>query len=97
MSVKKFELDLRKYRKLKGWSQQRLALELGISQSYLSALENNTYTHSPSLELIDKACGVLNVCLFDVIKVVSCTGTCERCRHKISINSNDQEEVHYYL
>ena len=38
-----FATNLRRLRNAKGWSQDELALEAGISRSYLSQLEKGVY------------------------------------------------------
>jgi hypothetical protein len=49
---------LKKYRKRKNMSQQEFAQFLGISQNYLSEVENGVYT--PSLKKLSQIAGKLN-------------------------------------
>lgn len=46
-------------------SQKTLAAKIGVSQNYLSELENNKY--DIKLSVLLKICGVLNVSLNDIV------------------------------
>jgi ribosome-binding protein aMBF1 (putative translation factor) len=46
------EVWLAAARKERGWSQSRLARESGISQSYISQLENQFHQGKPSCEVV---------------------------------------------
>jgi transcriptional regulator with XRE-family HTH domain len=59
------DLDLKRLRKAKGLSQRDFATELGISQAYLSRIENRHV--SPGVNLIEDICGRLD-CELCVIK-----------------------------
>lgn len=93
MSIK---LNFKHLRKLKRISQQNLAIRLGISQTYLNQLENNTYNikYSPRLELLERLAQELGGCFLDIVE---CDGNCERCRHKQICFDDDQEEIHYFI
>jgi transcriptional regulator with XRE-family HTH domain len=51
--------NIRKFRDLKGYSQQALANDLQISQKQLSRIENNQT--SPTFDLVEKICEKLGV------------------------------------
>lgn len=57
-------------RKLKRISQTSLAIRVGISQSWLNEIENNTYKRSPSFEIIERIADILGVKLFDIVEVI---------------------------
>jgi transcriptional regulator with XRE-family HTH domain len=54
-----FATNLRRLRNSKGWSQDDLALEAGISRSYLSQLEKGVYF--VSIKVIGKLARTLGV------------------------------------
>ena len=51
---------LKHFRKLHGYKSVEMAEALGISQSYLSELENGAKNKKPSLELIEKYAEIFN-------------------------------------
>ena len=46
---------VRKYRRLKGWSQEQLGVMVGFSQSKISKIENGDWDSLSDLRLIAKA------------------------------------------
>ena len=58
--------SIKKYRKLKRYSQLRLAEEVGTSVATISRLENDL-GKKPRLDLIEKIGEVLEVCPFDLM------------------------------
>jgi len=57
--MESYKLRIKSYRILKGYSQKELAAKVGISQNYLSELENGKY--DIKLSLLCKISSVLNV------------------------------------
>lgn len=60
-----YELKIKKYRKLKKITQKQLASRIGISQNFLSELENNKY--DIKLSLLFKISEALEVCPKDLL------------------------------
>lgn len=58
--------NITKLREEKGWSRYRLAVNSGVSCSYLNALEEDV--HSPSIEVLDKIAIGLGVPLIQLIE-----------------------------
>lgn len=48
-------------------TQSQLAIKAGTSQSYISELENGTGS-SPTLDLVEAICTVLEVCPLDIFE-----------------------------
>ena len=68
MSSGKFHLkNLKDYRIKKGWSQEKLAREAGVSYQAVIKIERG-YIKSPRLETIIKIAQALGVSLDDLIK-----------------------------
>ncbi len=68
MSSAKFHLkNLKGYRNKKGWSQEKLAREAGISYQAVIKIERG-YIRSPRLDTILKIAKALGVSLDDLIK-----------------------------
>ncbi|WP_346935287.1 helix-turn-helix transcriptional regulator [Clostridium sp.] len=65
----------------KNISQNNLANALGISQGYLSKLENNTYTNI-SLELLFKIAEVLDICPLELVLFFARNKFCFHCNLK---------------
>lgn len=60
MDIKKaFSLTLKRVRLQKGWSQEGIALEAGISRSYISDLERGKA--EPGIMMIFRICDVLQI------------------------------------
>ena len=88
-------------RKLKRISQQNLAMRLGIGQSYLNEIENNTYKRSPRVDLIERIAKELGVCFLDIIE---CDNNCQKCRHRFICvdshmyeNSEQDEDIYFFI
>ncbi|MCH1962694.1 helix-turn-helix domain-containing protein [Clostridium perfringens] len=60
--------NIRSYRKLKGYSQLRLAEEIGTSVSTISRLENDK-EKAPRLDVIEQIGNVLKVSPFDLMEL----------------------------
>ena len=60
--------NIRSYRKLKGYSQLRLAEEIGTSVSTISRLENDR-EKAPRLDVIEQIGNVLKVSPFDLMEL----------------------------
>lgn len=67
------KLMLKNVRTEKGITQAELVRLSGLSQSYISALENNTSNKSPSIETIRTLADALDVC---PLKLLQCN--CKR-------------------
>lgn len=65
----------------KNISQINLANALGISQGYLSKLENNTYTNI-SLDLLFKIAEVLDICPLELVLFFARNNFCFHCNFK---------------
>lgn len=61
------KVNIKKARKLKNISQRELAKKAGTSQSYISEIETGA-TSSPTLDLIEAICTVLEVCPLDILE-----------------------------
>ncbi len=66
MSCKISLKNIKKYRKLKGYTQLRLAEEVGTSVATISRIENDR-EKSPKLDVIEKIGDALAVCPFDLM------------------------------
>ncbi|MCR1963831.1 helix-turn-helix domain-containing protein [Clostridium perfringens] len=60
--------NIRSYRKLKGYSQLRLAEKVGTSVSTISRLENDR-EKAPRLDVIEQIGNVLKVSPFDLMEL----------------------------
>lgn len=68
MSYKISLKNIKSYRKLKGYSQLRLAEEIGTSASTISRLENDR-EKAPRLDVIEQIGNVLKVSPFDFMEL----------------------------
>lgn len=69
------ELNIRRIRRIRRTTQKELCQKVGISQSYLSQIENGTYTNKkPTLNLIEDIAKALEVCPISLIGY-----NCDRC------------------
>lgn len=60
MSLNKiFAQNVVSKRKERGWSQERLALEVGIQRSYMSGIERGT--RNPTLAVVEKIAAALEI------------------------------------
>ena len=62
MDVKDYREVIRNKRKKLGWSQYRLAKEIGIAQSFMNEIEKGRKT--PSLDVFFRICDPLDIRLF---------------------------------
>ena len=60
--MKEYREVIQKKRKKLGWSQYRLAKEVGIAQSFMNEIEKGR--KSPSLEVFFRICDALEIRLF---------------------------------
>lgn len=60
--------NIKSYRKLKGYSQLRLAEEIGTSAATISRLENDR-EKAPRLDVIEQIGNVLKVSPFDLMEL----------------------------
>lgn len=58
--------NVRKCRKRKGWSQERLAEESGLHRTYVSGVERGT--RNPTIEIVGKLARALGVKAADLFK-----------------------------
>lgn len=58
-------LNVRKYRKLRGMSQEQLGLDTEIKRSYISDLERGT--RNPSIKAVERLAKALNVELHQLL------------------------------
>ncbi|MGU8426535.1 helix-turn-helix transcriptional regulator [Clostridium perfringens] len=68
MSYKISLKNIKSYRKLKGYSQLRLAEKVGTSVSTISRLENDR-KKAPRLDMIEQIGNVLDVSPFDLMEL----------------------------
>ena len=68
MSYKISLKNIKSYRKLKGYSQLRLAEEIGTSAATISRLENDR-KKAPRLDVIEQIGNVLKVSPFDLMEL----------------------------
>lgn len=59
--------NVRKYRKMKGLTQERVAVEAGITSEYISRIENGK--ENPTVEVLFKIARVLEVDLIELLKM----------------------------
>lgn len=62
IKMKDFRAVIRRNREKKGWSQYRLAKEVGIAQSFVNEIESGK--KSPSIEIFFKICEALDIQVF---------------------------------
>lgn len=87
-SVMQQKINLKFYREKQGISQNQLAKNIGISQSFISALERQE--KSPTLRMIYRIAKELNVC---PRLLISCTINCIECNtdEKCKCTCNKEE------
>ena len=67
MDIKvQFGMRIKYLRKLKGWSQEDLALNSDINKNYLSDLERGT--RNPSLQVLERIAVAFNITLEELFK-----------------------------
>lgn len=84
--MKKHKINIKKYRELFYVSQNKLAIKIGISQSYLSAVERGE--KSPTLRMIYKISDALDVC---PRLLIQCKIKCENCKKQFKCNYKGDE------
>lgn len=62
MKMKDYREVIRNHRKKQGWSQYRLAKEIGVAQSFVNEIESGK--KSPSIEVFFKICDALDIKVF---------------------------------
>lgn len=63
-----FKLNIKKYRHIRKMTQEELALKCGLTQQYMSMLEQGIIRHkSPTLRTIERISKALQVCPKDLI------------------------------
>ncbi|MDC4245611.1 helix-turn-helix domain-containing protein [Clostridium perfringens] len=77
--------NIKRYRKLRGYSQLKLAEEIGTTAATISRIENDKEKY-PRLDVVEKIGDVLEVCPFDLM-TCDCiykrkNGCCEECGKK---------------
>jgi transcriptional regulator with XRE-family HTH domain len=58
--------NIRKHRKRKGWSQERLAEETGLHRTYVSGVERAT--RNPTVEIVGKLAKALGIKASDLLR-----------------------------
>lgn len=77
-----YKLKIRKYRNLKNLTQKQLSIKIGISQNYLSEVENEKYDIRVSL--LFKVGHALETCPKDLIECeYHCS--CKKCLKRKSL------------
>jgi transcriptional regulator with XRE-family HTH domain len=66
MEARMFSLRIKRFRRRNGITQTQLAQKVGISQSFLSEVENGKY--DITLTLLFKIARALDVCPFDLVE-----------------------------
>ena len=79
-------INLRKYRKNKKISQKKMSADLGISQGYISKIENGE--ESPTMRMVYRFADYLNICPRDLIE---CTIECNE-KNNCDINLTEEKE-----
>jgi len=70
MVVIMYILKIRKYRILHNLSQSQLAELIGVTQSYISKLENPNRAESPTLHVLEKLSHLFNIELSDLVEKI---------------------------
>jgi transcriptional regulator with XRE-family HTH domain len=60
------KLKIKEYREKKKWSQRRLSIVSGVSQTAISAIES--LVKSPAIDTMEKLGKALGVCPHDLVK-----------------------------
>ncbi len=64
-----YKLLIKKFRIIRGMTQKELATKSNIRQSYISQLEENNPTKSPTLRTVFKIAKALDVCPYLLVQV----------------------------
>jgi len=70
-----FKLKIKHYRKLKRWTQEHLAEKAGTSQEYISVLEQEPRTKSPTLHVLECIASAFDICPKELLIC-----QCDRCK-----------------
>lgn len=76
------------YRIKKGLTQKQLAIKCNLSQSHISALENNL--ESPTIKTLESISKALNICIFELLEhkcSIKCTKTKDKACSCIQANN----------
>lgn len=60
-----FRKNFKRIRKAKGWTQQAIALTVGVSRQYISDLENENRKKHISIAMIGKLADALHISIAD--------------------------------
>lgn len=71
MRYKQIGAQIVYYRKIKGITQEKMAVEVGISPQYLSRIENGSYPKSVSLSTLMRIADYLGVPISKLMENVS--------------------------
>lgn len=89
--------NIKMYRKMKNYSQSKLAEEVGTSITKISRLENDREKF-PRLDVVEKIGDVLEVCPFDLMtcdciykKKNGCMHCGKKCERAKEINKGEEE------
>lgn len=74
-----FKLNLKYYRKIRNMSQSKLAEKAGLTQQYISLLEANDRTESPTLTSIEKLSQALDICPYALLEY-KCKEFCNKVK-----------------
>lgn len=72
-----FKLKIKKFRKQLNLTQKELANRCNLSQGYLSCLESNHRSKSPTLRTVETIASALGICPFELLEY-----TCDKCKDK---------------
>ena len=78
----KLKLHIKHYRTIKKITQQKLAEITGLTQQYISLLENNTNPTNPTFDTIALISKALNVCPYYIFSI-----ECEPCKFNHSCSN----------
>jgi len=84
--MKKHKINIEKYRMKISISQNQLANKIGISQSYLSAIERGL--KSPTIRMLYRIADKLDVC---PRLLICCTIKCNKCTIKYKCNCEGEK------
>ena len=81
-----FVINLKKYRKIRGLTQQELGKKVGVTQQYIASIEGKNRTKSPTLDVIARLCYALEICPYDLLHF-NCTrkdivDECNNCKRE---------------
>jgi transcriptional regulator with XRE-family HTH domain len=68
LEFKKLGLKISYYRKLKGWTQEDLADEMGVSTSYIGAIEAPNMAKTISLTTLFRVAEILEIPAWKLLK-----------------------------